>query len=193
MDLQDIRTLKILEKVERDSTSSQRDLARELNISLGLVNSFVKRLTQKGYFKIKQIPKNRIRYILTPRGFTEKSRLTLEYIQHSYQFYKNIRKKMRDLYVDLEQQGVRRIVFYGVGEMAEIAFVALHETEIELTAVVDDGKIGRRFMSLVVLSPLQLSSLKFDRIFITTIRPQETIEQKIVDLGIAPVKIVQIQ
>ena len=193
MDLQDIRTLKILEKVERDSTSSQRDLARELNISLGLVNSFVKRLTQKGYFKIKQIPKNRIRYILTPRGFAEKSRLTIEYIQHSYQFYKNIRKKMRDLYVDLEQQGVRRIVFYGVGEMAEIAFVALHETEIELTAVVDDGKIGRRFMSLVVLSPLQLSSLQFDRIFITTIRPQEPIEQKIVDLGIAPAKIVQIQ
>jgi hypothetical protein len=119
--------------------------------------------------------------------------LTLEYIQHSYQFYKNIRKKMRDLYVDLEQQGVRRIVFYGVGEMAEIAFVALHETEIELTAVVDDGKIGRRFMSLVVLSPLQLSSLQFDRIFITTINPQGPIEQKIVDLGIAPAKIVQIQ
>ena len=193
MDPQDIRTLKILEKVERDSTSSQRDLARELNISLGLVNSFVKRLTQKGYFKIKQIPRNRIRYILTPRGFAEKSRLTLEYIQHSYQFYKNIRKKMRDLYVDLEQQGVRRIVFYGVGEMAEIAFVSLNETGIELAAVVDEGKIGRQFMSLVVLSPLQLSSLQFDRIFITAISPQEPIEQEIVDLGIAPEKIVQIQ
>ena len=57
MDPIDLRTLKILEKVDNDRTPSQRDLARDLNISLGLVNSFIKRLAQKGYFEIGHLPK----------------------------------------------------------------------------------------------------------------------------------------
>ena len=74
MDPKDLRTLKILEKVDNDSVPSQRDLARDLNISLGLVNSFIKRLVKKGYFKARHVPRNRIRYFLTPKGAAEKSR-----------------------------------------------------------------------------------------------------------------------
>ena len=62
MDPKDLRTLKILEKIDNDVVPSQRDLARDLNISLGLVNSFIKRLVKKGYFKARHIPKNRMRY-----------------------------------------------------------------------------------------------------------------------------------
>lgn len=51
MKTHEIRVLKILESVKGDRLSSQRDLARELNISLGLVNSFIKRLAHKGYVK----------------------------------------------------------------------------------------------------------------------------------------------
>ena len=101
MDPKDIRTLKILEKVDNDIVPSQRDLARDLNISLGLVNSFIKRLVKKGYFKARHIPKNRMRYFLTPKGASEKTRLTYEYIQYSYNFYKEARQKLRALYTCL--------------------------------------------------------------------------------------------
>ncbi len=47
MDHQDLRTLKLLEEIDKDETPSQRDLSRKLNISLGLVNSFIKRLGSK--------------------------------------------------------------------------------------------------------------------------------------------------
>jgi DNA-binding MarR family transcriptional regulator len=78
-----IRTLKLLEAIEADPGPSQRDLAQQLGVSLGLVNAFVRRLARKGYFKVRQVPKNRARYILTPRGALEKTHLTLEYIQFS--------------------------------------------------------------------------------------------------------------
>ncbi len=94
MDNQDLRTLKILEEIEKDKDPSQRYLAGKLNISLGLVNSFIKRLAQKGLFKIKNIPKNRVKYILTPKGAAEKTRLTYQYIQYSFQFYKSARQKL---------------------------------------------------------------------------------------------------
>ena len=185
MDPQDIRTLKILEKVENDVVPSQRDLARELNISLGLVNSFIKRLIKKGYFKAKHIPTNRIHYFLTPKGASEKSRLTYEFIQHSYHFYKDARQKLRDLYAELESQDVAYIVFYGATDLAEIAHISLQETNINLVAVVDDEKKGKRFMRFVVEHPDRLTSLSFDRILITSANSAELILQKIIALGIS--------
>ena len=192
MDPKDIRTLKILEKVENEVVPSQRDLARELNISLGLVNSFLKRLVKKGYFKARHIPKNRMRYYLTPQGASEKTRLTYEYIQYSYNFYKEARQKLRDLYSVLEKQGVSRIVFYGAGDLAEIAYLSLQETNIELVAVFDDENIGKRFMRYTVVHPDRLTWLSFDRILITSMVSAELILQKVSTLGISKRSVVQI-
>jgi len=192
MDLTDLRTLKILEKVANESTPSQRDLARDLNISLGLVNSFIKRLAKKGYFKIGHLPKNRIRYILTPRGVTEKSRLTYEYIRHSFEFYRETRQMLRDLYAELETQGVRRIVFYGAGDLAEIAYLSLQQSCIELVAVVDDGKAGNNFMEFTVFHTDRIESLWFDRILITSVNSTESILEKIATLDIPPNRVVEI-
>ncbi len=192
MDLTDLRTLKILEKVANESTPSQRDLARDLNISLGLVNSFIKRLAKKGYFKIGHLPKNRIRYILTPRGVTEKSRLTYEYIRHSFEFYRETRQMLRDLYAELETQGVRRIVFYGAGDLAEIAYLSLQQSCIELVAVVDDGKAGNDFMEFTVFHTDRIESLWFDRILITSVNSTESIIEKIATLDIPPIRVIEI-
>ena len=193
MDPKDIRTLKILEKVDNEIVPSQRDLARELNISLGLVNSFLKRLVKKGYFKARHIPKNRMRYYLTPRGASEKTRLTYEYIQYSYNFYKEARQKLRDLYSGLEKQGVSRIAFYGAGDLAEIAYLSLQETNIELVAVFDDEKIGKRFMRYTVVHPDRLTWLSFGRILITSMISAELILQKVSALGISKGSVVQIR
>ena len=181
-----------MEKVENETVPSQRDLARDLNISLGLVNSFVKRLVQKGYFKARHVPKNRIRYFLTPQGASEKTRLTYEYIQHSYNFYKEARQKLRALYSELEKQGVTLIVFYGASDLAEIAYLSLQETNIELLAVFDDDKSGQRFMSYTVAHPDKMESFSFDRILITSINSIEIILQKIAALGLSTETVIQI-
>jgi DNA-binding MarR family transcriptional regulator len=192
MDHKDIRTLKILEKFDNDVVPSQRDLARDLNISLGLVNSFIKRLVKKGYFKARHVPKNRMRYFLTPKGASEKTRLTYEYIQHSYNFYKEARQKLRDLYTELESQDVSSIVFYGAGDLAEIAYLSLQETNIKLVAIVDDEKKGKRFTRYIVEHPDRLAALTFDRILITSLNFKESIYQRIAGLGLPAESVVQI-
>jgi len=192
MDPRDIRTLKILEKVDLEKTPSQRDLAGELNISLGLVNAFIKRLVKKGFVKITAIPKKRIKYILTPRGAAEKTRLTYEFIQHSYKFYKEARQKLRFLYSDIEKQGVTRIVFYGAGDLAEIAYISLQETTMQLVAIVDDAKKGTRFMKFLVADPARLDSLTYDLILVTTINSRRAILQKLARRGISPESVIEI-
>jgi DNA-binding MarR family transcriptional regulator len=192
MDPKDLRTLKILEQIGSNNASSQRDMASELNISLGLVNSFIKRLAKKGYLKITSIPKNRISYIITPHGAAEKTRLTYLYIQHSYKFYKEARQKLRDLYIDLENQSLTRIVFYGAGDLAEIAYISLQETGIQLIAVVDDVKMGARFMKYIVTDPVRLETDAYDRILVTTINSRNAILERIRQCGISSDRVLEI-
>ncbi len=193
MDHRDIRTLKLLEEIERNHSPSQRQLSRQLNISLGLVNSFIKRLAQKGYFKITNIPKNRVKYILTPKGAAEKTRLTYAYIKYSFEFYKNSRQKIRELFTKLSKQGVQKIVFYGAGDLAEIAFLSLQESPIQLVAVVDDTKIDKKFLGHWIKAPDSLASLEFDCILVADIGPSKEIEEKIMGIGIVRDKITLLQ
>lgn len=175
METHDIRTLRILEKVGDAVAPSQRDLARELNISLGLVNSFFKRLALKGYVKATSIPRKRIRYIITPKGMVEKSRLTYRYIQFSYQYYRHARQKLQKLFAELEKTGVRSVVFYGATDLAEIAFLSLQETAIDLVAVVDDRHPGKKLLGRRVVDSRGLAAVAFDRIVVTDDAPGERI------------------
>lgn len=190
MDHRDIRTLRILEEIDKGHAPSQRDLANELNISLGLVNSFIKRLTNKGYFKIVNIQKNRVKYLLTPKGVAEKTRLTYEFIKLSYQFYNGAREKLRGLYKKLEEEGCQGIVFYGAGDLAEIAYISTHGTTINLIGVVDSYRKGRRFFDIKISDPETLNTLSFDKILITSVDSVENVYRSILNRGIPENKIV---
>ncbi len=192
METQDIRTLKILEEIENGDQLSQRYLAKQLDISLGLANAFLKRLAKKGYFKVKTVPKNRVRYILTPKGALEKTRLTYAYIQYSLKFYRDARQKIKQTLTTLERQGVRNIVFYGISDLTEITHVSLKETSLKLIAVLDEQYKSEQFLGLRIQSLDILGSLDFDRILITAIDSTEDPMGKLREKGIPAEKIVMI-
>ena len=80
--------LGLLESVERGSARSQRRLAAELGIALGLVNLYLKRCVNKGLVKVAEAPARRYAYYLTPQGFAEKARLTLEFLSYSFELFR---------------------------------------------------------------------------------------------------------
>ena len=192
MDHQELRILRILEEIEKNETPSQRDLSRKLNISLGLVNSFVKRLAQKGYFKISTIPKNRVRYLLTPKGATEKTRLTYEYIRSSITFFNNARHKIEKILFALNDDGVRNIIFYGISELAEISFLLMQDTAVRLVGIIDDQQKGRVFLKKHVCGIEDLKSIAHDKILITNIIDPLAAYQNLISAGALPSKIVMI-
>ena len=81
--------LGLLDAVEQDRAQSQRLLASELGIALGLVNAYLKRCIKKGLVKVRSAPARRYAYYLTPQGFAEKSRLTVQYLSYSFGFLPN--------------------------------------------------------------------------------------------------------
>lgn len=173
MDNQDIRTLRLLEAFEEEEPASQRELARRLDISLGLVNAFLKRLARKGYFKITNLPANRVSYLLTPQGMAEKSRLTCEYIQYSFNYYRLTRTRLTAIFQRLAGLRAQSIVFWGAGELAEIAYITLTDTSLQLVAIVDPARVGESFLGRVVLGAEDLDSLNYDYLLLTVLTPPE--------------------
>jgi len=190
---QDIKSLQILEEIDNSHSPSQRDLARRLDMSLGLVNSFIKRLARKGYLKVTTIPRNRVKYILTPMGFAEKSRLTYEFIQYSFHFYKRALGNLQSLLNELEKKGVKHLVFYGANDLAEIAFISLKATDIKLVGIVDDLRQGEKFLDFTVKSTGELSTLEFDRIIITTVDSKQAIYNKLREKKIPDQRIIMLE
>lgn len=184
MDHRDIHTLRILEEIEKNAGFTQRQLASQLDISLGLVNSFIKRLARKGYVKITTVPKNRLRYMLTPKGLAEKTRLTYEFIQYSFNFYKTARKRIKTVLGAVEKDGGRRVVFYGGGDLAEIAYISLQETQLSMVAIVDDHRSGQKLLGHVIRRSSILNSLDYDKIIITSVNSRDAIYQTLLKHGV---------
>ena len=193
MDQDELRTLKLLEAVGSSEPPTQRELARDLNISLGLVNAFIKRLAKKGYFKITHIPKNRAQYLLTPKGVLEKSRLTYRYIRYSVGFYREIREMLVTLFGRLEQEGVQRITLYGCGEVAELAHLFLQNTSIRLAGVFDQKPDGRIFFGHRVRSYEQLAKDGYEYVLLTQTEDIQSHFDHLVSVGVKPERILHLR
>ena len=130
-------TLGILNAVEENSKLTQRSVAGDLGIALGLANAYLKRCVRKGLIKVQQVPSNRYAYYLTPQGFAEKSRLTSEYLTSSFQFFRRAKVQCTDMLQECERKGVLRIGLVGVSDLAEIVALSALDSKVELAGIVD--------------------------------------------------------
>jgi len=88
----------VLRKIQKKPESSQRELAEELGFSLGKLNYCLKALKAKGLIKISNFKKNPNKvnyiYILTPKGISEKTKLTLNFMKLKMREYDELRKEV---------------------------------------------------------------------------------------------------
>jgi len=140
-------TLEILEAIDAQSDLTQRHLARRTGIALGLTNAYLKRCVRKGLIKIHQTPANRYLYYLTPSGFAEKTRLTAHYLSYSFKFYRRAAESCASAFEDCRMRNLRRVVFCGASDLAEIASDRALEYGIEVMCVYEPGSDKERFLT----------------------------------------------
>jgi DNA-binding MarR family transcriptional regulator len=159
--------LGLLESVERDGAQSQRKLASDLGIALGLVNAYLRRCVKKGLVKIGQAPARRYAYYLTPHGFAEKSRLTVEYLSSSFAFFRRAREDCSAVLKAAHARGWNRVALIGVSDLAEIATICALEQGITIVAVVDAKARTDRFVGTPVVGSIDAVPGGFDAVVIT--------------------------
>jgi DNA-binding MarR family transcriptional regulator len=162
MDIHDIRTLTLLQAFDKNKHPTQRELAEKLDMSLGMINTYLKGLAKRHLFTIRADAKNRVGYYITHEGILEKTRLHHEYIKYSLGLYTQTKVRIKTILIDLENRDAHTVVFWGANEIAEIAYLSLKDSSIDLIAVIDDGKCGTRFLGHVVISSCLINNIGFD-------------------------------
>jgi len=153
---EDRLTLELLDAIERRSDLSQRHLARQMGVALGLANSYLRRCAKKGLVKIREAPANRYLYYLTPKGFAEKARLTARFLSTSLTFYRQSAEAVSDLYQICQAKRWHRVVLCGASDLAEIAVMRAIENGIDITGVFAPGATYSRFVGRPVWSTWEM-------------------------------------
>ncbi|MFI5179205.1 MAG: winged helix-turn-helix transcriptional regulator [Vicinamibacterales bacterium] len=167
MDIEAHRDLQLLEAVEQNARVTQRGLATKLGIALGLTNIYLRRLIRKGYIKCVNVQSNRISYLITPRGISEKARLTYEFMDYSLHLYGEVRQHLRTVLQECAAAG-RRVAIFGRGEAAELAYLSLKEAGLEPVAVFDaDGH--SEFLGMPVRPIVEHTAVEYDLMIVATL------------------------
>lgn len=171
------RDLRILSAIEEGAPLTQRLLARRVGVALGLANLCLKRLARKGYIKVvhfndKPAARKRLRYLLTPKGLAEKSRLSYEHLVYSLNLYRRTRQTLRESLGSLRERGMKRLALYGTGDAAELAYLTLKECGLEPIGVYAAAP-GGEFLGFPVLPVAALNVDEIDGLVVATFERPE--------------------
>lgn len=183
-DTEDYRSLLLLDEISRNEKLTQRDLSKRLGIALGLINSYIKNLVGRGYITVSTIPRNRYKYYLTPSGFAEKTRLTYRHLQNFTNLYRVARRDFSVLFRKLKARNTAGVVFCGVDEVTEIAYLSLKEADIELAGVVDDGYGGKNFFGHTVVPISDIKKIGYSVVVITSFAGGPGLRRMLLEAGV---------
>ncbi len=183
-------TLGVLNAVDGDRDVTQRRIAAELGIAVGLVNAYLKRCVNKGLIKVQQVPARRYAYYLTPKGFAEKSRLTATYLLYSFEFFREARASCEKALGLAAARGWKSLILIGRSDMAEIALVCTLHHPLRIVALVDEGAAdgAGTFAAVPLVSQFDAVAEPFDGALITDITgAQAAYDAAVAELGAARV------
>ncbi|MBC8264839.1 MAG: winged helix-turn-helix transcriptional regulator [Anaerolineales bacterium] len=124
--------LRILEHIEQDPDITQADLAARLGVAVGSVNWYLKRLVNKGYIKVRQMQRRRLRYLITPQGVAEKARLTASFMQVSMRLYRETREAAKRYLTEIRQAGYGEVHIEGDNDLAEVCYLTCLEQGVQV-------------------------------------------------------------
>jgi DNA-binding MarR family transcriptional regulator len=192
MDVEARRELTVLDAVARDQHITQRNLSAKLGIALGLTNIYLKRLIRKGYIKCINVQSNRLLYLITPQGITEKSRLTYEFMDYSLHLYRQVRQHLSEVLAPCKDDGAQRIAVFGTGEAAELAYLSLREQGLEPVAIFA-AEAGGTFLGMPIRGLDECATVAFDRLIVATLDKPDPLVAQLIGAGIPSVKLLTLK
>ena len=186
MDRNALLELEVLKHVEQTPRLNNRMAARKLGVSVKLAHVILNKMVAKGMLHVKKEHTRRWDYFLTPHGITEKTRLTYEFLEFSFQFYREARRRSAQLCRDLSESGVKQIAFLGTGEMAEIVYLGVVEWKLQLAEVFDHEKHGLPFMGVAIRPLSDLPQSACERIVVCVYDRKHPMTANFLPEGVTP-------
>jgi hypothetical protein len=189
----------ILQAIAAGGRVTQRSLSSNLGVALGLTNLLIRRLVGKGYVRMTGMGTRHVRYLMTPAGWDALTRVTRMSLENTIHLYTQTREQIRASLFEISARcpadpaGEKRVVFYGAGDVAEIAYISLQRTDLTLVGVVDDKRRGQFFGKPICdgerLSVDMLDGVPYAHIIVASIRHTDAIQARIRQRGIPPSRV----
>lgn len=187
--IQDDYNRQILQAIGSGQRVTQRSLASELGVALGLTNLLIRRLVAKGYVRVSRMGARHVGYLMTASGWEALGSATRSSFENTVHLYTETRETIRLGLAAVserctpDEDGRKRVVFYGAGDVAEIAFVSLQRTDLTLAGVVDDRREGE-FFGYSICRPEQLSAThlgatRYGHVIVTSVRHSSEIQARL--------------
>lgn len=159
--------LKIFDIIEQNPRTSQHQITVHSGLTTGLVHSFMKRIINKGWVHAKQVNAKRWLYFMTPEGFVEKSRLTMNYLSRTLSVYRSTHNTIQEQLNICYENRWLRLVVAGGNELAEITALNIKAVlELTLVAIVADTKGQKIIAGETVLPFSSINQLDYHKIIV---------------------------
>ena len=110
----------VLTEIEKNSNITQRELSKKTELSLGSINILLNKMVREGLIKIKQIPMNRVAYMLTPKGMADKLQKTSTYIKYHYNYINDTKSKIENALKHIQNENKQVSILLEYDEIGEI-------------------------------------------------------------------------
>jgi hypothetical protein len=139
-------------------------------------------MVRRGWIRITGFNHHKIGYYLTPKGFAEKANLTLHLVSWTVQHYSALKEIIGKKFLEMQDRGIERIVFYGVSDEMEVAYITLQGVNLELVGIVEDEDkmINKKEIFGFKLRDMsEIETMKPDAVLITSLTNQKEREEKL--------------
>ena len=167
------REIQVLDILREDQKVSQRGLAKRMGVALGLANSLLKQLVQKGYVNVTRTDAHHFAYLCTPAGMAQKTVRLLTHLENSFEFYQQAKRIVRHSIAELERRGLKRVAIYGKGDIGEMVYVALKDLGLDVAALLDDSCPGERWLGQDILRAEAAKDLALDAVVVAAAEPPD--------------------
>jgi predicted transcriptional regulator len=158
----------ILDQLASNSHLTQAELARRCDLSVAMVNNYMKELCSTGLLEYHRRSSKSISYHLTPSGKEQLQTIQEELIQEMVSVFAEAKERIRERILASAQGKLQRVVLFGSGHLAELAFHALELAKVSVMGICDDDpeRIGQEWCGRQVISPSQIRYMAPDAVVV---------------------------
>jgi len=185
----------ILDMIEKNPNITQREMSKALGIAVSMVNDHVDQYEKDKLIKRKKHSTKTVEYFVTKKGSERRKLLNIEFLSASQKLYNNAKSNINSFLQNITESGLKKLVLYGAGEVAEILAQSIIENDeygLEIIGIADDDatKQGKRIGNISIYSLEYATSLDFDAILLSSYNNRMVMMEKVLAKTIDKSKII---
>lgn len=184
----------ILDLIEKNPSITQRDISKQINVSVSLVNGYLDNLESKGYLKREYHSTKHVEYFITSKGIEHRKLLNIWYLKSSYLIYESAKNNIIEFINQIVLKGFKKILLYGAGEVTTIMLQVIQsekKIDIDVVSIIDDFKEGQKILDKPIYASDKIDQIEHDGILISSHTHHSNMKKRLLELNYNSSKIIE--